>query len=88
MVQGDDIYLDFQNDLDKVPYYLQISKVPALKITGEISYWTENCLKDRRQGVLIDCTASRWAPFTSGALQQSVFGTLLFLSTSIIWMME
>ena len=75
----DIIYLDFQKAFDKVPHKKLMTKVRALGIIGETGDWIEDWLTDRKQRVVINGEASEWADITSGVLQDSVLGPLLFL---------
>ena len=50
----DVIYLDFAKAFDKVPHKRLIKKLEAHGISGNVSRWIKNWLKDRRQRVNIN----------------------------------
>ena len=75
----DCIYLDFAKAFDKVPHKRLCSKIKAFGIKGNLMNWLSNFLTNRTQSVVINNISSGSSSVTSGILQGSVLGPLLFL---------
>ena len=71
-------YTDFSKAFDKVPHYELIQKVAQIVVGGCLLEILINYLKNRKQFVRIDNCSSRTLDVTSGALQTSLLGPLLF----------
>ncbi|KAF2355725.1 Reverse transcriptase domain [Trinorchestia longiramus] len=73
------VYLDFRKAFDKVLHERLMAKVEAHEIRGNYSQWIQNWLTGRTQRVVIHEQASDSTLVTSGVLQRSVLGPLLFI---------
>ena len=75
----DAIYLDFAKAFDKVPFERLLIKVKSLGIRGKVLRWIGEWLRGRKQRVCIEGSQSGWRDVSSGVLQCSVLGPVLFL---------
>ena len=75
----DIIYLDFQKAFDSLVHNKIIAKLSAYGIGYELLYWIEAFLTGRSQMVLVEDMLSSSIPVSSGVVQGSVLGPLIFI---------
>ena len=71
--------MDFAKAFDKCDINILLHKAKALGIKGNLLRWIANFLKERKQKVVVENTASETTEITSGIAQGTVLGALLFL---------
>ena len=74
----DCIFFDFQKAFDTVPHHTLISRLHSTGIHGGILRWISDFLSNRFQKVRVDHITFDNLPVTSGVIQGSVLGPLLF----------
>lgn len=75
----DVVYLDFSKAFDKVDQSVLMEKLGRIGIRGKIAKWINNFFIGRTQSVVVQRVESRTSEVTSGVIQGSVIGPLLFL---------
>ncbi len=77
--QIDAILLDFSKAFDKVHHMRLLEKLCYYGVIGPELKWIEGFLSNRGQQVIVSDQSSWTSPVTSGVLQGTVIGPLLFL---------
>ena len=76
----DIIYIDFQKAFDSLVHSKILTKLNSYGICYELLYWIQSFLTDRVQRVVIDGVLSNPIVISSGVVQGSVLGPLIFIS--------
>ena len=75
----DVIYVDYQRAFDSIVHTKLLSKLSAYGVSGGLLDWIETFLTNRTQQVAIDNCLSDIIHVTSGVIQGSVLGPILFI---------
>ena len=73
------IYLDISNAFDKIARKTLLTKLRLAGITGLLLAWFHSYLSEHTQAMAIPDALSTVLPITSGVIQGSVLGPILFL---------
>ena len=71
--------MDLAKAFDTIQHNKVLESLSSARVTGPLLQWFQSYLSDRKQFVAIQGTSSTQAPVTSGVLQGSILGPLLFL---------
>lgn len=77
-VQVDSVYTDFRKAFDKVDHLILLKKLAFNGIKGNLLRWFLSYVSNRQQAVVINGHTSRISPVTSGVVQGSILGALLY----------
>jgi hypothetical protein len=75
----DVIYIDFRRAFDSIVHSKLLIKLRSYGISGNLLSWISSFLSNRFQQVVVDNCYSNEFPVTSGIIQGSVLGPILFI---------
>nr|CAH8820128.1 unnamed protein product [Trichobilharzia regenti] len=73
------LYFDIRKAFDRVPHSLLVGRLCSLGIRNPLYNWIKSFLYDRNQTTKVGSMTSRPRPISSGVIQGSVLGPLLFI---------
>ena len=76
----DIIYLDYSEAFDCVPHKRLLSKLESYGVHEKVWTWVKDFLIGRRRQVSVGDAESDWTSVSSGVLQRSVLGSILFVA--------
>ena len=76
--QTDSIYIDFAKAFDRVPHHLLLRKLKTMSVNSNLLFLIQNYLSSRQQIVTVDNVCSNSVHVSSGVIQGSILGPLLF----------
>jgi len=72
------VFLDIKKAFDTVPHAILMVKLVAHGVERKLLRWIGECLKGRKQRVVIGGEESGWMEVISGGPQGSILGPILF----------
>ena len=75
----DVVYTDFEKTFDSVPHQCPLLKLQEVGIAGKLLDWIRSFLTGRRKRVRVYGVMPEWIEITSGILQGSGLGPILFV---------